>query len=63
MAYLIGNLVGRLIFSYLLVLIVMFFIKKFKFKKALSSTAYTNGFSNLNNLDTHAKNTKKGVTA
>lgn len=37
MAYLVGNLLGRFIFSFLLVLIVMFFLKRFEFKEAFSA--------------------------
>ena len=37
MAYVIGNLVGRLLLSAIIVLVVMFIVKKFDMKKAMSS--------------------------
>lgn len=37
MAFLIGNLIGRLIMSFLIVLVVMVVIKKFDFKAAAQS--------------------------
>lgn len=38
MAYLIGNLVGRFVMSVIIVWVVMFFIKRFDFKKSWTST-------------------------